>query len=288
MKKNQVLKSITILIALAIMVVSITGILGIFPQSYFSEKSELRSEEKNKVEIYEKDSSYNHLVLSYSLQPKASYQLSFGEVKVTQGDTQVLVAALFDQRNQTVLAQKVISLEKEPLEWNFITPEDTEGVELLLYPNLRGQSEWIGIEATGVSLIRKEKSLKEELALNEQNLLPEGEKHSIYLNNEENDYSYKLLSPLLEEKEEYVFTMKKASLLGSNTNIITIGLFDEEKDEVLEAYPIQLEEISEKEGYRWNFTVPKEGLKVIIYGGEAGNTKNIIAIYEELSLMKKQ
>ena len=287
MMKNKILRSITLFIALAVVVVAVTGMLGIFPQSYFKGQNEIHLAQRQEMVIYAKDGDYNNITLSNSLLPNASYMLEIEDVVVTDGHTDIMVAALFDANNQSVVAQKVIAIREGKMLWNFITPDDTQGLQLLLYPEMRGNTQWVGIKGQAMALNQKSDTEAIDRERDSKNLLLPYEKHSIHFISERDDPAEKSLSPKLQPGQGYTLTIGTITMVEGEENKATVVLFNEKTGDIIEEHTIEINSQNNPDGYVWNFTVPQgvEDAKLRVYAGEIGKTGENFIVYEELALL---
>lgn len=286
MKENQAFKIIRIILAILLLGIMLTGMLGLFPKSIYQRKIIVDRTDDKLISIQAKENSFNFFMLTNNIAANTDYLLTFGQFTLTEGESEIAVAALLDVATQNIIAQKIIPIHDEAEKaWYFTAPENEQGLELLVYPYLRGETEWIGLDIEGVSLT---KDIQNPYTI-AGNLLSSQLAEGLYLPSNRDADHHEVIEAPLTSKNTYTLSIGQATVLKGNPEGLSIALYDEDTGEVLDSTLIDISSGFVQNAV-WTFTVPdgSNNVSLRLYTGKAGESHGISMLFEHLALTRAE
>jgi len=237
--------------------------------------------EDKTVEIQEKESSYNYIVLCDSLQEGSRYTLSVEDIECVTGKVNGVSVALCDEINKSYLDCNIIDYrlikKKGKWSWTFVTPENSNGpLKLLMYAGETGKTQNIGLKAYNVNLEKSKKNITvvEQAVVKNKSVKIEAEKN----------FEYTIVAQQLGLETEYHFSIDDINLQTNKSNIVNLSVYDNATKRHVLTKSLDL---TVDETYEWEFTTPSNGenLQLLAYAGEVGNTSNNVIEFIDMNLV---
>lgn len=275
---------IRIILAFVLLALVVVGTLELFPQSLYQHKKIVDRIHEKPMVINAIDNRYHFFMLTNHLEENANYLLTFDALTLTQGESEVAVAALLDVHTQSIVAEKLLPLH--PLAqkaWYFTVPSSEDGLELLLYPSLRGETDWVGLDAKGAALVKDVQNPRQ----NPQNLLSPSLSNQLYMPAGQESNHYHVLAQALTPGQGYSLLIGQASALHGSPLAFTLEVYDNKQDKAIDTSVIPLAPDGLAKDIAWSFTLPQQegSFSLRVYRGPAGQTENNSLLFEDLALV---